>query len=267
MAHITAKGIDINYELTGDPDAPVITLSHSLATDLSMWDPQTAELRARFRVLRYDTRGHGGTTVPPGPYSLEQLAEDARALLDALAIDRTHFVGISMGGMIGQTLALTHPEILESLVLCDTTASLPPEAGPIWAGRMEAARVGGMQRHVETTVGRWFTPGFISANPDTVDRVRAMIRDTPVEGYIGCAEAIKRLDLLGRLATITTPTLVVVGADDPGTPPAAARAIQERIPGAELAVIESASHLCNIEQPEAFNRTLLGFLERLTPDD
>lgn len=265
MTHITANGMDVNYELNGPPDAPVVTLSHSLATDLSMWDPQTAKLTARFRVLRYDTRGHGGTAVPPGPYSLEQLAEDARALLGALAIDRTHFVGISMGGMIGQTLALTHPEILEGLVLCDTAASLSPEAGAIWDERIGAARTGGMQGHVETTVGRWFTPGFISAHPNTVDRVRAMIRDTPVEGYIGCAEAIKRLDLLGRLAAITTPTLVIVGADDPGTPPAAARAIQERIPGAELEVIESASHLCNIEQPEAFNRALLGFLERLSP--
>lgn len=265
MSHITANGIEVNYELSGVPDAPLVTLSHSIATDLSMWGPQVAELNARFRVLRYDTRGHGRTDAPPGPYSLEQLADDVRALLEALAIERTHFVGISMGGMIGQTLALAHPQLLAGLVLCDTSASLPPEAGLIWDGRIEAARAGGMEVQVEATISRWFTPGFISANPGAVDSVRAMIRATPADGYIGCAEAIKRLDLLERLADITNPTLVLVGAEDPGTPPAAAHAIRQRIPDAGLVVIESASHLCNIEQPEAFNRAVLGFLERLSP--
>ena len=264
MSRITANGIEINYELSGIRDAPVVTLSHSLATDLSMWDPQMAELNARFRILRYDTRGHGGTDAPPGPYSLELLAEDVRALLEALAIERTHFVGISMGGMIGQTLALAHPQLLAGLVLCDTSASAPPEAGRIWNERIEVARTGGMEAHVEPTISRWFTPDFISANPNAVDPVRAMIRATPVDGYVGCAEAIKHLDLLERLADITSPTLVLVGAEDPGTPPAAARAIQQRIPDAEFVVIESASHLCNIEQPAAFNRALLGFLGRLS---
>ena len=169
-----------------------------------------------------------------------------------------------MGGMIGQTLALAHPQLLAGLVLCDTSASAPPEADRIWNERIEVARHRGMEAHVEPTISRWFTPDFISANPDAVDPVRAMIRATPVDGYVGCAEAIKRLDLLERLADITNPTLVLVGAEDPGTPPAAARAIQQRIPDAELVVIESASHLCNIEQPEAFNRALLGFLGRLS---
>ncbi len=264
MSRITANGIGVTYELSGLPDAPVVTLSHSLATDLSMWDPQMAELNARFRVLRYDTRGHGGTDAPSGPYSLEQLADDVRALLEALAIERTHFVGISMGGMIGQTLALAHPRLLAGLVLCDTSASLPPEAGRIWHERIEVALTGGMEAHVEPTISRWFTPGFISASPDAVDPVRAMIRATPVDGYIGCAEAIKRLDLLEHLADIANPTLVLVGAEDPGTPLAAAHAIRQRIPGAELVVIEAASHLCNIEQSGAFNRALLGFLERLS---
>lgn len=265
MSHITANGIEVNYELSGVPDAPLVTLSHSLATDLSMWGPQVADLNARFRVLRYDTRGHGRTDAPPGPYSLEQLADDVRALLEALAIERTHFVGISMGGMIGQTLALAHPQLLAGLVLCDTSASLPPEAGRMWDERIEAARAGGMEAHVEPTISRWFTPGFISASPDAVDSVRAMIRATPVDGYIGCAEAIRRLDLLEHLADITNPTLVLVGAEDPATPLAASHAIQQRIPDAQLVVIESASHLCNIEQPEAFNQALLGFLERFSP--
>lgn len=265
MSRITANGIEVTYELSGAPDAPVVTLSHSIATNLRMWDRQVAELNTRYRVLRYDTRGHGRTDAPPGPYSLEQLADDVHALLEALAIERTHFVGLSMGGMIGQTLALAHPQFLAGLVLCDTSASLPPGADRIWDERIEATRADGMEAHVEPTISRWFTPGFISASPDAVDSVRAMIRATPVDGYIGCAEAIKRLDLLERLPAIATPTLVAVGAEDPGTPPSAAHAIRQRIPDAELVVIESASHLCNIEQPEAFNQALLGFLGRLSP--
>jgi len=264
MPHITTNGIDVNYDFAGPEDAPVVTLSHSLATDFTMWQPQAVALRdAGYRVLRYDTRGHGGTTVPPGPYSLELLAEDVHTLLHDLGIERTHFVGISMGGMIGQTLALRHPEFLLSLVLCDTAASMPAESGPIWDERIATARADGMEAHVLGTSGRWFTPAFAATRADVIEPVREMIRATPVEGYVGCCEAIKRLDLLGRIAAISAPTLVMVGADDPGTTPAAARAIQERISGAELVIIESASHLSNLEQPEVFNRALLGFLERI----
>lgn len=264
MPRITANGLDVNYEFSGPHGGPVVTLSHSLATDLDMWRPQTAALSdAGYRILRYDTRGHGGTAVPPGPYSLELLAEDVRALLLALGVERTHFVGLSMGGMIGQTLALRHPGLLHGLVLCDTSAAVPPEAAAIWDERIALARTEGMDAHVETTLSRWFTPGFLRSRPDLVDPVRAMIRSTPVEGYAGCGEAIKRLDLLEQISAITAPTLVMVGADDPGTPPAAARAIQRRIAGAELQVIDSASHLSNIEQPEVFNQALLAFLARI----
>ncbi len=263
VTRITAKGIGVNYQLDGSPETPVVTLSHSLATDLGMWQPQLAALTARFRVLRYDTRGHGGTDAPPGPYSFTQLADDVHALLEALAIERTHFVGLSMGGMIGQTLALEHPQILHSLVLCDTAAQTPPEAGSLWDERMETARTEGMEVHVEPTIERWFTQPTIDARLGAVDVIRAMIRRTSVAGYVGCGQAIKELDLLERLPDIHLPTLVVVGAEDPGTPVEAARAIQERIAGSELVVIESASHLSNVEQPEAFNRALLGFLEGL----
>ena len=219
MARITVNGIGVQYELDGPPDAPVVTLSHSLATDLGMWEPQMAALIPRFRVLRYDTRGHGGTDAPPGPYSLDGLAEDARALLTALGVERTHFVGLSMGGMIGQTLALAHPEMLRSLVLSDTAGAVSRESWPLWDERVETARTAGMEAHVEPTLARWFTRGFIDAHPPVIDAVRDMIRSTPVEGYAGCAEAIKRLDLLERLPAITTPTLVLVGDQDPGTPP------------------------------------------------
>jgi len=263
VPHLTANGIAVDYKLTGSAGAEVVTLSHSLATDFHMWRLQLPALvAAGYRVLRYDTRGHGGTDAPPGPYSLELLAGDAVALLHALDIERTHFVGISMGGMIGQTLALDHPEVIASLVLCDTAASLPPESGPIWDQRIEIARTSGMWAHVEGTVGRWFTPGFIAARPDVVEPIRGTIGSTPLDGYAGCIEAIKHLDLLERISAIAAPTLVIVGAEDPGTTPEAARAIHERIAGAEFVLIKSASHLSNLEQPEVFNRALLEFLGR-----
>ncbi len=259
---VTANGISMHYTLNGPASAPVVTLSHSLATDLSMWEPQVGALAARYRVLRYDTRGHGGSDAPAGPYSLAQLAEDARALLQVLGIERTHFIGLSMGGMIGQQLALSHPGMLRSLVLCDTSSRVPPEARPTWDERIRVAEREGMAPHVEPTIGRWFTPPFAAAHPDVVNRVRDMIRRTPPVGYIGCCHAIKVLDLTDQLQAIRTPTLIVVGADDPGTPVAASRTIQERIRGAELVVLQSASHLSNIEQAQAFTDTVLAFLAK-----
>lgn len=259
---ITANGIRVNYALEGPASAPVVTLSHSLATNLSMWDPQVPALAARYRVLRYDTRGHGGTDAPEGPYSLDQLAEDARALLLALGIPRTHFVGLSMGGFIGQILALKYPEMLQSLVLCDTTSRIPPEARPVWDERIRVARTQGMEPHVEPTIARWFTAPFRQGRPDVTDPVRATIRGTNPQGYIGCCQAIAALDLTDRLHAITVPTLIIVGEDDPSTPVAASRTIHERIKGSELLILKPASHLSNLEQPEAFNQAILAFLAR-----
>jgi|WetSurMetagenome_2_1015567.scaffolds.fasta_scaffold09690_2 3-oxoadipate enol-lactonase len=257
---ITANGISIHYTLNGPASAPVVTLSHSLATNLSMWEPQAAALAVRYRVLRYDTRGHGGTDAPAGPYSLDQLADDAVALLRGLGIERTHFVGLSMGGMIGQILALSHPEMLRSLILCDTSSRVPPEARPMWEERIRTTEQQGMAPHVDPTVARWFTAPFVTGHPEVIEPVRTMIRQTPPQGYIGCGHAIKMLDLTDRLHGITTPTLVIVGEDDPGTPVAAARTIHERIAGSELVVLKSASHLSNLEQAEAFNRAMTAFL-------
>jgi len=168
---VSANGISMHYTLNGPASAPVVTLSHSLATDLSMWEPQVAPLTGRYRVLRYDTRGHGGTDAPAGPYTLAQLADDARALLQALGIERTHFVGLSMGGMIGQQLGLRCPELLRSLVLCDTSSRVPAEARPAWDERIGVAEREGMAPHVEPTIGRWFTPSFAAAHRDVVDRM------------------------------------------------------------------------------------------------
>ncbi len=259
---ITANGISMHYTLNGPASAPVVTLSHSLATTLSMWEPQAGAIAARYRVLRYDTRGHGGTDAPSGPYSLDQLADDAVALFRALGIERTHFIGLSMGGMIGQAVALQHPEMLRSLILCDTSSRIPPEARPMWEERIRTTEQQGMEPHVEPTICRWFTPPFAPKNPEIVESVRAMIRQTKPQGYIGCCHAIKALDLTDRLSAIAVPTLIVVGEDDPGTPVAASRAIHERLTGSALVILKSASHLSNLEQSEAFNKALLDFLGR-----
>jgi 3-oxoadipate enol-lactonase len=260
---IRVNDIDVNYVLEGPAGSPTVTMSHSLATDLSMWEPQAAALARRYRVLRYDTRGHGGTDAPAGPYSLAQLADDARALLKALGIARTHWVGLSMGGMIGQTLALTTPEVLQSLSLCDTSSRVPPEARPLWDERIAVAETKGMEPHVEPTIARWFTPKFIESRPDVVEPVRDLIRRTSARGYAGCGHAIRALDLTDRLGAIRLPTLIIVGAQDVGTPVAASQVIHERIKGSELVILDPASHLSNLEQPEAFTRAVEAFLGRV----
>ena len=260
---ITANGISMNYTLDGPASAPVATLSHSLATDLSMWDPQMKALTARYRVLRYDTRGHGGTEAPAAAYTLDQLADDARALLQALGIPKTHWIGLSMGGMIGQTLALKSPELFLSLSLCDTSSRIPAEAKPLWQDRIKTAQTQGMEPLVEGTIARWFTAPFREQHKDVVDPVRAMIRRTPPQGYAGCCHAISALDLTDRLPALKLPTLIVVGEEDQGTPVAASQAIQAKIAGSQLEILKSAAHLANMEQPEAFTKAVTSFLARV----
>ncbi len=255
-----ANGIQINYELSGRDGAPVVMLSHSLASSLKMWHPQMDSLESKFKVLRYDTRGHGDSDAPEGKYTLKLLAADAVALLDALNIDDVHFVGLSMGGMIGQNLALDHGNRLKSLALCDTSAYMPDEVQPIWQERIAAAREKGMQDQVDETLERWFTPEYLSQNPPQVEMIRQQLLATPVAGYIGCSEALRNLDNLKRLPEITIPTLIMVGEEDPGTPVAASEAMQERIAGSKLVVLPAARHLSNIEQSETFNAALVDFL-------
>ena len=257
---INADDIRIQYELTGRENLPVVMLSHSLASSLVMWAPQMDLLQPRFRVLRYDTRGHGGTDAPEGPYTLEGLADDALALLDMLHIEAVHFVGLSMGGMIGQCLALNHPERLKSLTLCDTAARIPEEAQPVWDERIAAARKNGMAALASQTLERWFTPPYLAEKPPLVEQIRQQILSTPVPGFIGCCEAIRRLDYLDRLSGIALPTLIIVGEDDPGTPVEASEAMHARIKGSNLVVLADAAHLSNIEQAEDFNKALMDFL-------
>jgi 3-oxoadipate enol-lactonase len=255
-----ANGIQINYELSGRDGAPVVMLSHSLASSLVMWHPQLDSLESKFKVLRFDTRGHGDSDAPEGKYTLELLAADAVALMDALEIDAVHFVGLSMGGMIGQNLALDHGDRLKSLALCDTAAVMPDEVQPIWQQRIAAARKKGLQDQVDETLERWFTPEYLSHNSPEVEMIRRQILATPVAGYIGCSEAIRNLDNLKRLSEITLPTLIIVGEEDPGTPVAASEAMHARIDGSKLVVLPAARHLSNIEQSGAFNAALMDFL-------
>src|SRR5881396_2370299 len=261
--NVTANGIRMHYALEGPAGAPVVTLSHSLAARLEMWEPQVKALTGRWRVLRYDTRGHGGSDAPAGPYTLDELAEDARALLGALGIQRTHWVGLSMGGMIGQTLALKAPELFASLVLCDTSSRVPPEAKPLWDERVHTAEAKGMEPLVEGTLGRWFTAPFKDRGGSVVESVRAMIRSTNPAGYIGCYQAISSLNLTDRIGAIKIPTLIIVGEDDQGTPVAASKVMHAQIKGSELVVLKSAAHLSNMEQPEAFTNALTGFLSKV----
>jgi 3-oxoadipate enol-lactonase len=256
----TVNGIGVNYVLEGPANAPVVTMSHSLATDLSMWDPTVPALIGRFRVLRYETRGHGKTDAPRGAYSLDQLADDALALLKSLGISRTHWVGLSMGGMIGQTLALKAPEVFASLSLCDTSSRIPAEAKTQWADRIKLAEAQGMEPLVEPTLARWFTEPFRKSRKDVIDQVATMIRTTPPAGYAGCCHAISALDLTDKIGAIKIPTIAIVGEDDPGTPVAAHKVIAEKIAGTRLEILKSAAHLSNMEQPDAFNKALTGFL-------
>jgi 3-oxoadipate enol-lactonase len=258
---IEANGINIYYELSGKKNAPVVVLGHSLACSQVMWWPQLELLETHFQVLRYDTRGHGQTDAPPGAYTLDQLVADAMGMLDALKLDPVHWVGLSMGGMIGQGVALGHPHRLSSLVLADTAAVIPAEAQPVWQERIDAAVSGGMQAVAESTLERWFTPTYLEQNGPEIERIRQQILATPVAGYVGCSEAIRRLNYLERLNTFEARTLIMVGADDPGTPVAASEAMHAQIKNSKLVVIPQAAHLSNIEQADVFNDQLMAFLE------
>ena len=257
---VKANGIQINYEIEGS--GPWVVMSHSLACTISMWDEQAEALKSKYKVLRYDTRGHGGSDAPSGPYTLDQFADDLHGLLGALGVTHPHFVGLSMGGMIGMTYALKHPGVFKSLAVCDSSSRIPVEARPIWEDRIKIATEQGMAPLVEPTLKRWFTEPFLATRNSVVERVAALIRNTPVQGYAGCCQAIAKLDITDRIGAIKTPVQVIVGDKDVGTPVAMSEVIHKQISGSELVVIPDASHLSNLEQPVAFNAALLRFLQR-----
>jgi 3-oxoadipate enol-lactonase len=258
MAKARVNGIELRYDVRGE--GPWLVMSHSLACDISMWDEQLDAFTGRFRLLRYDTRGHGRSEAPPGPYTLDMLADDLKALLDHLGIPRTHFVGLSMGGMIGQTFGLKYPGVLQSMVLCDTTSAYPASTAAVWDERIRTARTQGMPALTESTLGRWFTEAFRTARPEVIERFRKLISSTPVEGYVGCSQALVRINVTASLSRLRIPSLVIVGEHDPGTPVSMARAIQENLPQSVLRIIRNAAHISNVEQPEEFNRLVLEFL-------
>ncbi len=254
------NGITIDYEFFGPEGAPVVVLSHSLGSSSIMWAPQLPQLTERYRVLCYDTRGHGGTSAPEGEYSLDQLGNDALSLLDGMDLPQVHWVGLSMGGMIGQNLALRQNGRFKSLTLCDTSSQIPEAARSTWDDRIAVVAAGGMEPLADGTMERWFTVPYLAQKPSAVDSIREQFLATPPAGFMGCCHALKPLDYLDQLHTIELPTMIIVGAEDTGTPVAASEAMHARIPNSQLEILPQAAHLANIEQPEAFSKALLGFL-------
>jgi len=243
-----------------DAGKPWLLFSNSLGTNLGMWDPQMEAFGESFRIVRYDSRGHGRSDAPEGFYTIERLGRDALAILDALGIERTYYCGLSKGGMVGQWLGANAPERIERMALCSTAAHHP--APDLWNKRIEVASGEGMEPLADGIIERWFTEGFRKSNTDEVAKVGAMVLSTPGVGYAGCSAAIRDMDQREAIKTITVPTLVVAGASDPATTPEQGRAIHESIDGSEFIVLDNAAHLSNIERPDAFNRAVLEFLTR-----
>jgi 3-oxoadipate enol-lactonase len=252
--------VELAHSEQGPVDAPPVLLAPSLGATLAMWDESAEALADAYRVVRFDTRGHGASPVPPGPYTLSELAGDVVALADSLGIDRFALVGLSLGGAIAQTAALEHPGRLRALVLCCT--------GPVfgepqtWRQRAAQVRAEGTGFLVDSTMERWFTPSFRASRPAAVARMADMIASTVPEGYAACCDALSAYDVTDRLAEIAAPTRVVSGAQDPGSPPEVGRAMAERIPAADFVVLEDAAHIANVAQPEPFNAAVREHLDR-----
>jgi len=248
----------IYYELSGSEQGPVLMFSNSLGTNISMWDPQMPFLARNFRILRYDTRGHGQSSASPGSYATDHLAGDVLTLLDQLRIDRVHFCGLSMGGMIGMLLAMQSPHRLRKLVLCNTA----PKIGSLeqWNARIDTVGKQGMQGVVDGVLDRWFTPRFRAASPSAIEFTKQMLLTTPAEGYIGCCAAIRDTDLRDAISRIHAPTLIISGTHDPVAPPVDGHFMEQHISGAQYKELPAA-HLSNIEAAEAFTMEVSNFLQ------
>jgi 3-oxoadipate enol-lactonase len=257
---IKANGININYQVDGPEGAPWIVLSNSLATNLAMWDQQAADLKAQYRVLRYDQRGHGGTDAPAGRYTFEQLIADAVALMDGLGIKKAHFGGLSMGGATALGFAQKHPDRLDKVIVCDTPCQSTPTSSQQWEERIVVAQKQGMEALVEPTVTRWFPPAVIEAKAPHVDKVRQMVRTTPVNGFIGCAAALANHDYASAVATVTRPVLFMAGEKD-GVTPTAMRKLSAALPGSRYVELPGAGHISNMDQPEGFTWAIADFLK------
>ena len=250
------NGIEINYEISGKEGAPWLVLSHSLACSVRMWDPTIEAFKDRFRILNYDMRGHGATSAPKMPYTLDMLADDVLALVKELKIEKAAYCGLSIGGMIGQTIALRGKGPFERMVLADTTHTQPPEALKQWEDRIRIAESKGMAALLDSTMERWFTAPFRSSPAEK--KIAALILATPVAGYAGCGRAIMGLNTTARLKDIKLPVLAITGIEDGAA--GGTKYIGETVPGAKFVGIPQAAHIANVEQPEAFNRALREFL-------
>jgi 3-oxoadipate enol-lactonase len=251
--------VELHHLLEGSKDAPVLVLANSLGTSLNIWDYQVPVLRERFRLLRYDHRGHGGSPVPSGPYGIEGLGRDVLALLNRLEIERVSFCGLSVGGMVGMWLAGEVPERVERLVLCCTSAQFAPSEA--WEERAQTVRANGVGAIADAVLERWFIPALRGDHPDTFEWAGRVLRETPPEGYAGCCEAIRDADLWDRLDDVRATTLVIAGADDPAAPPENGKLIRDSIPDAQLVIVSQARHLTNVEQPEEVTRAVMAHLE------
>jgi 3-oxoadipate enol-lactonase len=253
---ITSDGVSLAYSMEGTATADVLMLSNSLGTDRRLWDQQMPALGQRFRVLRYDTRGHGESAAPDGDYALERLGMDALELLDALQIVQASFAGISLGGMTAQWLRQNAPERCRSVALCNTSSYMgPPES---WDSRISAVQANGMAAIVESVLSRWFTPDFLRGQPEPVTLARNMLLGTAPRGYAGCCAAIRDMDMRSFGPGRSVPTLIIAGSMDPATPPSHAALLHSKIPDARVVTLPAA-HLSNLEQPEAFTGALLAF--------
>jgi 3-oxoadipate enol-lactonase len=252
------SAVEVHHVVTGREDGPVVVLSNSLGATHTMWDENLAALEEHFRVVRYDTRGHGGSPVPPGPSTIDDLADDVVALLDRLEVDRAHFVGLSLGGMTGMRLAARNPERVDRLVVLCTGAHLTPSSA--WLDRAATVRAEGTQAVAEAVVARWFTPGHLEAHPEVKAACEQGVASTPVEGYAGCCEVIAAMDLRDDLPSITAPTLAIAGADDPATPPPHLAAIAEAVVDGRLLVVPDAAHLASAQQPQTITPAIVEHL-------
>ena len=254
------NGIVINVDVSGPETAPAVVLHHPLATHLGTWDALTATLNKTYRVIRFDARGHGASAAPPGPYSFETLTADVVAVMDHVGVKKAHFLGLSMGGMIGQYLGLLHPARFHSLTLVSTASATPAAGQALWDERIKNSIEHGMTSVVDGAMQRWVAPSVISGKPGLVQRLKTMITDTPAPGYAGWCGAIRHLNVTDKLSAIKLPTLVVVGALDPATPPAAAEVIHRQIAGSKLVVMPGVSHMLQEEEPAAFAAVVVPFL-------
>ncbi len=258
----TINGIEIDYSIVGE-QGPWVILSHSLGCTQAMWDYQLDALQGNYRLLRYDTRGHGASRASEAPYTLELLADDALKLMDHVGVDKAHWVGFSMGGMIGQVFALQHGARLHSLVLADTTSAHTSTPASMWAERIRVAREQGIDSLVQPAISRWFTERFRTDNPRETERIASMIRQTSVKGWCGCCAAIADVHTTERLHEIACPALVMVGEYDIGTPLAAALDMHRELGESTLVVISDAAHMTCVEQPAQFNRARRRFLDSI----